>query len=497
MGGPFARIPSLSLAGPAWAGLARGSREASLRPSRRIVAHVETQESREVAANPCCQTVAPRVAAMDRRTFSHRAETFGFDTDEPWALDALRLLFNAPRAYEPLVRAYETRHRGTRRALRRLVGMGFVAYQPAVVMDTRTGLTAAKPTRVVARYRTTAAGQRILAAADEDLRTVESTFPRTGPGNLEGVLAILSTFDLEGSHRRWGLSSHHAIAASGMPERSARWWINRLVEAKMLRRLSDKVADVRAVVPAHWRVTRRLARQLDTVIDAFEVPATLKLELRLRRGRYLGDIDPARLGVSGATDFDHDVQAQLVVGSMMRSARFAPEGLLVLEPRYYLPYESAARPWRFDPQGTSSLYYQPDAEIRERDEHGVRRSVVEFERYQTRRDGWSHIERFLGYLHTRTLPFEAAVLRFVVDSDQRVASYVELIEAFCDHALERPELLVSNPVTLAVSSVSRVQAATDPLDWRIWHRLALPQGGTGAPVLHHVRHSPYDEFFAR
>jgi hypothetical protein len=437
---------------------------------------------------------------MDRLTFAHRAETFGFDTDEPWSMSALRLLFNTPRAYEPLVAAYEAHHPGTRRALRKLVSMGFVAYQPAVIMDTRTGSLAPRPTRIVARYRTTEAGRRLLAQADEDPRVVEASFPKTTPSNLEGVLAMLEAFDLDGSHRRWGLSTHLAIEASGMNERSARWWINRLVAGKYLRRLDTKVADVRPVVPAHWRSTRALCRQLSTVLGAFDAPASLSVEFRLARNRFLGDIDPARLGVSGATDFDHDVEAQRVVARLMGSPRFAGDGVLVIEPRFFLPYDDATSPWQFRDVGGSSLYYQPDAELRERDEHGVRRCIVEYERYQTRRDGWNHIERFLGWLHTKTLPFEAAVLRFVVDTEPRVASYVELIEAFCDHALERPDLLARNPVTLAVSSVKRLNEAEDPLDWRAWHRIALPQpdaGSAAAPVLHPARSSPYEEFFAR
>jgi hypothetical protein len=454
----------------------------------------------QVAATVAVGNRAPNVAVMDRLTFAHRAETFGFDTDDPWSMDALRLLFNTPRAYEPLVAAYERRHPGTRRALRKLVNMGFVAYQPAVIMDTRTGSLARRSTRVVTRYRTTESGRRLLTAADEDPRVVEAAFPKTTPANLDGVLAMLEAFDLDGSHRRWGLSTHLAIEASGMSERSARWWIRRLTDGRYLRRLDTKVADVRPVVPAHWRVTRSLCRQLSTVISAFEAPPSLTVEFRLGRNRFLGDIDPARLGVSGATDFDHDVEAQKVVSAMMRSPRFAPDGLLVIEPRFFLPYDDTTSPWTFAPGGGGSLYYQPDAELRERDEHGVRRCIVEYERYQTRRDGWNHIERFLGWLHTRTLPFEAAVLRFVVDSEARVSSYVELIEAFCDHALERPDLLARNQVTLAVSSVTRISAADDPLDWRVWHRIALPQPSpdvSAAPVLHPARQSPYEDFFAR
>ena len=99
-----------------------------------------------------------------------------------------------------------------------------------------------------------------------------------------------------------------------------------------------------------------------------------------------------------------------------------------------------------------------------------------------------------------TLPFEPAVLRFVVDSDARVRSYVELIEAFADYCLDHPERLPHNPVLLAVASIDSVcnnPKLTDPLDDRAWYRITLPgsQAPTRQPVLHDAQDSPYEEYF--
>lgn len=436
---------------------------------------------------------------MDRRSFAHRAETFGFD-DDPWALDALRLVYNVPRAYEPLVRAWELHYPGTRRALARLVRMGFVAYQPPVVIDTRSGQPAPAPTRAVRRLRTTAKGRRLATESRDDVRVLEDVFPRASTRNLTAVLALLEHCDLDGSHARFGLSQAHAIALAGLPERSGRWWIARLVEAGYLRELDRRYADVREVIPAHWRVTRILSRQLAEVLEAFAASPAIALELRLQRSKYLDDIDPARLGISGATDYDHDVAAQRVLGAVMTSPSCVTQGRVLVEPRHFLPLYQSEHPWRFDPQGPTTLFYQPDAELREREPGTgrLRRCVLEYERYQSRRDGWNHIERFLGYLHTQVLPVEAAVLRFVVDSPQRVHSYRELIESFADWSLEHPELMPRNPVTLAVSSVEAVLGASDPLDPRHWSSIGVTQP-TVAPtvVVHPKTSSPYDAYFTR
>lgn len=441
---------------------------------------------------------------MARRSFAHRTETFGFDTENPWAINALRLVFHVPRAYEPMVTAWDTRHPGTRKSLDKLVSMGFVEYQGPVVVNTRTGKTAKNSSAPLPRYRTTAKGHRLHLEVSEDIRVLEDTFPRITKDCVKKVAKMLSALDLEDSHAKFGLSVPHATELSGLPERSGRWWVKRMLDLGYLRLLPQKYADVREVVPAHWRVTRLLCRQLDDVIDAFpDGPSPLlRTEFRLKRTRFLSDIDPARVGISGATDFDHDVECQRILASLIGSPRCAVEGIFTVEPRIHVPVQMGERPWRFTSDSNDTIFYQPDAEIRELGETpgSIHRSVIEYERFQTRRDAWNHIERFLGWLHTETLPFENAVLRFVVDSESRVRSYVALIEAFCDHALDNTDQMPRNSVTLAVSSTQRVLAANDPLDPRAWFRIGLPANGSDTesrPVLHDPDESPYDDYFSR
>lgn len=446
---------------------------------------------------------ARTVLGVTKRDFAHRTETFGFDTARPWALPALRLLFSVPRAYQPLVDAWERRHPGTKRALRRLVSMGFVQHQPAVVVNTRTGEPASRVSAPLPRYRASARGKRLAGEVAEDLRVLNDTFPHTTTSSAPKVAALLHAFCLETPHSRYGLSAPHATEVSGLPQRSGRWWVAHLLQHGYLVRLDDTLADVREVVPAHWRVTRELCRQTADVIDAFPdtAPAQLKIEFRLNRRRFLDDIDPSRIGLTGATDFDHDVQAQRVLTAMLSSPRCATDGVFAVEPRIRLPVRTTDQVWEFsDTRADSTVFYQPDAEIRERHAQGtVWRSVVEYERFQSRRDAWSHIERFLGWLQTRSLPVEPAVLRFVVDTDRRVRSYVQLIEAFADSALDHPERLPGNPVMLAVASAPKVIAADDPLDPRGWFRINLPEDGDASDrqTVLHRKDSPYSEYFSR
>lgn len=441
---------------------------------------------------------------MARRTFRQRKETFGFDDGRLWAEPALRLLFSVPRAYAPLVAAWETRFPGTRRAMDRLVADGWVDHQPDIVMNTRTAELASTRTRPVTRWRTTSKGRRFADDVEADLRVLEDRFPQLTPENAQGVAALLLALNLRGSHAKTGLSATHAVELSKLAERTGRWWILHLEKHGLLRRLPDATPDTRTVVPAHWRITRQLCRQLDELVDEYpdHAPPTLRAEWRLSRNRFLADIDPARVGIAGATDFDHDVEAQQVLGELVRSPRFRTDAIFNVEPRVTIGAVGDGDRWEFDLAGTTPVFYQPDAEFRERLDGGrTGRAVLEYERFQTRRDAWSHIERFVGWMHCSALPSETGILRFVVDGRRRLRTYVELIEAYADWAIDHPDRIAANPVILAVSDVATLRRAPDALDPKAWFRIEVPDTG-GAdtvrrPTLHRPELSPYDDYFAR
>lgn len=436
-----------------------------------------------------------------RRNFQQRAETFGFDTRDPWALDAFNLLFRVPRVYEPLVAGFEARYGNVRTALDRLTKAGWVAHQDAVRVDAKTGQLTQQRGKRVDRYVTTSAGRRLALDAREDPRVIEDRWGGVSAKNVVRVADLLAAFDVRGSHRDIGVSAAVAVAESGLAERTGRWWVAKLLEGGFLRQLETKESDRRDVIPAHWRPTRQLARQLDDVLSAFDGWGHLSASWRLSRSRYLDPIDPARISSTGATDFDHDVTAQLVLASFLRSEKLAPNAPFDVEPRIALTVRTSSKArgiWRFDLKAHDDVaIYQPDGVLVDTVADGrTRRNVVEYERHQTRRDGWVHLERFCGYVVQRRLPFEPVALRFVVDSDSRVRSYTELIEAFADHLTDNQRLAPPNEIQLYVGSVGVVTGADDPFDDRIWHRLTLPMGD-GHCVLHHRDRSPYDQYFSR
>lgn len=433
--------------------------------------------------------------------FHLRSETLGFDRPKPWSAPALHLLFNVPRVYEPLLTAWERRNPGSKVAMRRLTEMGFVAYQDPVILDTITGLPAAKAERAVERYRITAQGRRLLAAIAEDSGALQEFTPKTSPENRLKVQALLASTDLTSEVAPYGVSSRYIISRCDLAERTARWWISRLTDGGYLRLLETKVPDVREVIPAHWRATRVLGRHLSEIAEERSLPGAvdaMKAQYRLGRSRYLDEIDPTRVGLGGATDYDHDIGTQQILAELMRSPRMSTEGVFTVEPRFRIATDKTVRPWRFVPDGESSVPYQPDAEYREYHSGGVQRAVLEFERYQRRRDGWAHIERFLGWVGSSLPPFEKVVLRFVVDSDPRARSYAELVEAFSDWLGARPEYRVVQQVGFEVASKQRLLQVPDPLDPAHWYRITPPRATPdipASPVLHPIKQSPYHQYF--
>ena len=442
-------------------------------------------------------------ASLDHTSeLSRSIETFGFDNDDPWALDTLRLLFSTPRAFKPLVSSWQERNPWTSRALARLVDAGFADYQEPLIVDLRTGKRATRPTRSVTRWRITNRGRRHLDRYLDDPATFLVDYRNTH--DPEDVVALLGAFDLTKADAQYGISAQHATELAGIDARKARRWIDTWENDKMITKLDVKLADTREVVPAHWRVNRQLCRQLRRVLKAYRLEH-IGAPWRLAREKFLDDIDPARFGMTGASDYEHDIETQRIVADLIRSPRFVDSAVFGTEPRFVMPTTVLNGGVRaFDADGESQLFYQPDAELRATDEIDgrriVRRVYLEYERFQSRRDAWSHLERFLGHLHLRALPFEHAALLFVVETERRLSSYVELIEAFVDHLIEHPERNVANPVMLCVSSSERVAAASDPLNLATWNRIAVPSAPaetTLAPHLHTPTSSPYGLYFQK
>jgi len=438
---------------------------------------------------------------MVKRTFLHKAETFGFETKSPWAFDAIRLIYSTPRTYDFLAQAWDKSFPGTIKALNRMVALGFVTYQPAIIVDTRHGTLASKLSNPVSRYKLNTKGKKLYNDALIDLRVLSDTFPRLTDLNVNKLLAFLDFFNPNNSSARTGMSIPAAVIKTKMPERSTRWWVKKLVDEGYMVELENKLPDIRELIPAHYRPTRMLSTQLLDVIEAFPevLPTSMSFEYRLKRTRYLDDIPNVKIAQDGITDYEHDINCQVILSSLIKSEKINLNGVFILEPRYIVNVNNTVVPWQVNMDGEGNFFYQPDAEIREKGNNLVPiRCYLEYERFQNRRDGWAHIEKFLGLVHQNTLPVEPVILRFVVDSEPRAKAYVELIEAFADWALDNQRNIPLNTVELAVSTLQRITSAKDPLDPSNWFRVILESQKEGkvVPLIHSIKDSPYDEYFS-
>jgi hypothetical protein len=396
-----------------------------------------------------------------------------------------------------MVDAWELHYPGTRKALDRLTVLGFAAHQSGVVVDVRTGEASARTGKPVARYRLTGTGKKFSQEIAADIRVLEDRFPKVTAASVDRVAAFIVAFHLEGSHAQLGMSVSHATALAGLPERSGRWWAQHLVKQGLLRRLDTHVADTREIVPEHWRITRGLCRQLTSVLNAYpERWGALAGEFKLKRSRFLRDIDPARVGITGATDFDHDVEAQRICALLLAAPTAVAGGAFKIEPSLVLAADLSSAPARLN-RGRDAVFYSPDAVLTERRNGVTARVVVEYERYQSRRDGWSHIERFYGWVAATLLPFEPVTLRFVLDSPQRLRGYVELIEAFADYALDHPERIAPNPTVLMAATAAQLRKAADPMDPHAWFSISVQPGSGTDCVLHNPDSGPYDAYFGK
>lgn len=434
----------------------------------------------------------------DKRTLTQRSETFGLGSSSPWALPALRLLFSAPRVFEPLALAWDKRHPGTLAALDRLESAGFAVRQGPVIVDTLEGRFSDSVSRPVARYRITALGRRTREDASSDIRVLSDLFPKASMSTLNGLLASLGALD---SAARSGLSARGFALAAGMTERVGRAWLSRLEGGGLVARMSTLIPDTRIVVPSHWRPSRALVTQLK---DAFEDPAFallshLKVEFGLARRRQLPEISVDPLAYSGTTDYDHDVRAQAVLGRLIAPVDRIPRSVLVrVEPSIPLLARPGSGSFEVSRNGASMrLSYRPDAEFREHGLHAPARVALEYERMQTRRDAWQHIEKFAAMMHQEAFPFEIGILRFVVDGPRRAAAYRSLAAAFASYVDHFPEAAPVNLIRLTVAEADALLEADDPYAEDLWSTVEVRGAGADVMLVHDSEDSPYHDFFAR
>jgi hypothetical protein len=363
--------------------------------------------------------------------------------------------------------------------------------------NTITGTLAHRATKAVPRYVATKKGRLFSANSRGDSAVFSDTYPKTRPQHVHPLIALLSSFSLRHGQQEYGLSIKNAWHGNALRYDTARWWVATWLADGYIKLLPFKLADTRDVLPGHWRPTSALASHLERLCVAFDSWEHLRADLGFTTSRGLPDIDALRVSGAGTTDYDHDIGFQRILGAMLSSENLVRDAPWRAERVMRVPVTTHTHPWTFDRHGDGAVSYQPDGLYVERDVAGrLRMGALEYERSQTRRDAWGHIERFLGYVHTSVAPTQPVVLRFIVDSRTREQTYVELLNAYTDYLHTNPKAGVLNQVTVAVASRDRILSAANPLADEQWARvLWTPGQGAGSPRVHHRTSSPYDTYF--
>jgi len=431
-----------------------------------------------------------------------RYNTLGFETQNPWAVDALRLVYNTPRLFTPLVEALTVRKPALPAALVTLTDIGILTYEPAHVFNTVTGQPVKAPSRVVPRYRLTSAGETLLTRVGEDSAVFSTTYPRSGLHNETALIIVLSALSRKHRTQPVGVSTAALTQVSGLNVSTVKWWLRRWQRDGVVTVLPVKIADDRELIPGHWRINAAGTTAIKTLTQTFTAHAELRHELRLGSVRPLGPIRDVRVSGGGSTDYDHDVNCQRVLGQLLASPSADVTLPIRLEPRIHLGVDRDRTPWRFTriPHDQDAhIGYQPDAIFYQTSASGmVTVNVVEYERHQTRRDAWSHLQRMLGYVYLHVHPHTSVHTRFIVDRRSREQSYVDLIEAFADHLIDTPDWSVTHTVAVSVSSRERLRTTGDRLAAWHWSTVTLPAATSdAAPVMHNPAVSMYNNYFTK
>ena len=439
---------------------------------------------------------------MSKLKLDSKSQSFDLEKDKSDYIEVFKVLYATPRLYKDLYNALCQKIPSFKRIMLKLVEQGFVAFQEDIIFNTITGAQAQKASKPVTRFILTREGKKKLQKYVEDPAFFDIDFKKVDASQRNKVVKILTFLDLQPPHSRYGLSVNHLLDLVDFNSRTLRWWLELLVSKNFIQVLPEKFGDVRVVVPAHFRVSRELSRQLETAVNAIGGERNLVLlkTLKLKRSKYLNDIKVARVGINGATDYEHDVDTQVILAKFVLSGSLALSNIFDIEPRITLKaFKNTSGDYVFTENGTSAVFYQPDALFKESQLTGsFAYSFLEYERFQTRKDGWEHIEKFIGFMSQKTLPFEQGILRFVVDGKNRQRVYVKLIEAFTDSVLDNYSLLPKNPLTIKVSTMQAVLNSSNAIKDDIWYSIDLPSGQSESPQPKlHSGSNPYSDYFAR
>ena len=436
---------------------------------------------------------------MAKSNFILSRETFGFDTNNPWALDAIKLIYSLPRTYMPLVESYDKRYPKTKYSLNKLCKLGYVQFQDPVIVDLLNKKLDKNKSRPTFRYIITTKGRNSLNKFTNDEDLLFEKYSRLTRENSYKVLKLLSQFNIDKVYGSVGKSLNIANLEVGLPERTARWWVNKFLEDGYIKRLDLKESDSREVIPGHYRPTRLLTNQLILLYESFpeNFPEDFLSKYKIRKTKFLNDISPTSIGLNGSTDFDHDINTQKILALLIQSESYILSSSLSSEPRISLNISKSGK--CFDVNSDIEIFYQPDAIFYDFASMKSRINILEYERFQSRKDGWSHIDKFIGFLNQYHSENTQGSLRFVVDSTSRLRAYVELIEAYASFAEDFIDKFPAIDIKIYAQTYKSLSNSNDPLNDSNWFYVRIKGNASRnvSPIFSGKDFTIYKEYFSR
>lgn len=376
---------------------------------------------------------------MKKSNFAIRSETFNLEYGNMLSYSTLKLLFSVPRLYSPLLDGFEIQYPGSKKFIKKLSEYGMVDFQEAIILDTINNKITRKESNKVSHFFLTSKGKAFLKNVIEDDRVFRDKYSRATEENLYLLIKLLSLFNLPRSINSVGISIKYLNLNSQLPLRTIRWWVERFKEDGIIDESEYKLPDSREVIPSHFRINKNLSKHLIDINNSFNLNFSNDIvnDFRLNRSRYLDSIDSRNIGLNGSTDYDHDINVQKIIGNFLSKKIIEFDNSFLLEPRFNIPILIGSEKTTVSKLGKNKITYQPDATF-----NGVIKGensmvFLEYERFQSKIDGWEHIEKFIA--HISLLPGSKFSLVFVVDSESRKKVYDKLILNFVNYISYFPE----------------------------------------------------------
>jgi hypothetical protein len=429
----------------------------------------------------------------------NKSYTIRVEDIDSWEYPIIKLLYSFPRIYQPLIDSLEVVHPGLSKYLSKLKKLGFLDYQKGIIYNSRTDKKVDRKNKPQMRFRLTNKGKSFLLDIKNDSRILTDHYPKIKERNINNIINFLSILNLDDNISNQGLSLSYISKKLNIPIKNVRYWTDIFSKKGYIKLLPNKISDVREIIPAHYRVNKKFTKHLKHIINNLDNGEIYKKELKLDRKKYLLNINPSRIGITGATDYDHDIEVQKVLSKFILSPNIINPMNISAEPKFKIKIDKLNGKIVCVDNSSKYLYYQPDALFNERIDEMKYYSILEFERFQNRRDGWLHIEKFLAYIHQNIYIFEGSIIRFVVSSEKRLKSYVDLLEGFAHYISENQIQAPNNKIILSVTSFDRINNSINSLDsnnW-FWIEINADKSDKKEIIIHDENNTPYKSYFGK